>query len=257
MSASPRAVRPPAGSAGSVRHPLHESRRIRAVLFDLDGTLYVQRPVRLLMALELLTMPLFGPFAAPRRWRALAAYRRAQEQLRETSTPSTGAAAQIAAAAEAAGLPPADVEVLVDDWMMTRPLKYLRRFRAAGIDALLQFLERRGVRVGVFSDYPANAKLRALDLGGRFHPVLCSTDSEVRAFKPHPRGFLRACEIWKLPPSEVLMVGDRPDVDAAGAAAAGLPCVIIGRAAASVASNVGYLTLPSFERLRDVLDDGR
>ena len=35
------------------------------MLFDLDGTLYRQRPVRMLMAMELVTLPLQGPFTAP------------------------------------------------------------------------------------------------------------------------------------------------------------------------------------------------
>jgi putative hydrolase of the HAD superfamily len=51
----------------------------------------------------------------------------------------------------------------------------------------------------------------------------------VNAFKPHPRGFLAACEGWGWSPHEVVYVGDRCEVDAMGAAAAGMPCVIIGR----------------------------
>ena len=108
---------------------------------------------------------------------------------------------------------------------------------------------------------------RALGLSGRrrssrrwasaasFSVVLCATDPEVGAFKPHPRGFLAACERWQLDPAEVLMVGDRADVDAAGAAAAGMPCVIVGRAQASPADSSGVRLVPSLERLRHVLDD--
>ena len=36
--------------------------------------------------------------------------------------------------------------------------------------------------------------------------------------------------IWGLAPNEVLFVGDRSDVDATGAAAAGMHCAIVGRA---------------------------
>ena len=113
--------------------------------------------------------------------------------------------------------------------MLNRPLKYLQFCRAVGLDGLLAELDRLGVRTGVLSDYPAEAKLRALGLEGRFSPVLCATDPEIGAFKPSPRGFLRACAVWNLPPRDVLFVGDRVDVDAAGAAAAGMRCVIIGR----------------------------
>jgi len=236
--------------------PLDPRQRIRAVLFDLDGTLYNQAQLRFLMAIELLTMPLTGPGRAMRRWRALAAYRAAQEHLRSTGDAESVQEAQLNAAASRSGLPRVEVDRLVNDWMMTRPLKYLRRCRAAGIEALLDALAARAVMAGILSDYPADAKIAALGLAGRFSPVLCSTDREVGALKPDARGFLRASELWQIEPREVLVVGDRPDVDAAGAAAAGMPCVIIGRNAAD-AAGARYLILPSIERLRCVLDATR
>jgi hypothetical protein len=60
----------PATAGPGVRNPLDPARRIRAVLFDLDGTLYDQRRMRTLMAMELAAMLLRRPFQAPRNWRA-------------------------------------------------------------------------------------------------------------------------------------------------------------------------------------------
>lgn len=257
MSADALRIEPPPARTGSgLRNPLDPTRRIRAVLFDLDGTLYRQAPVRSLMALELLTLPLSGWLKAPKRWRALRSYRKAQEQLRATDS-RVPAAAQLAAAARRTGLPVEEVERLVDEWMLVRPLKYLRLCRAKGLEPLLTFLNQSGVRIGVLSDYPAESKLQALGLTGCFSPVLCASAPEVGALKPSPRGFLLACRSWKLPPRDVLFVGDRPDVDAAGASAAGMPCVIIGGRTWSMRSTTGYLTLRSLERLLDVLDDRR
>jgi len=226
---------------------------IRAVLFDLDGTLYRQAPMRALMALELATMPLYGLLEAPKRWHALQAYRRAQEALRGHET-AVGSGAQLGAAAAGSGLSVAEVESLVDEWMMKRPLKYLPFCRARGLDSLLEAVGRADLRAGVLSDYPAEAKLRALGLEGRFSPVLSATDPEIAAFKPSPRGYLRACEIWRLNPAQVLFVGDRAEVDAAGAAAAGMPCAIVepGRSGSETG---GYRTFPSLERLSRVLDN--
>jgi FMN phosphatase YigB (HAD superfamily) len=57
---------------------------IRAVLFDLDGTLYHREPLRILMALELAALPLRGsPAGAQRTWKALGVFRRVREELRE------------------------------------------------------------------------------------------------------------------------------------------------------------------------------
>jgi HAD superfamily hydrolase (TIGR01549 family) len=242
--------------AVSVISPLDRKQRIGAVLFDLDGTLYSQARLRSLMAVELLTLPLAGPLRAGRRWRALAAYRKAQEHLRTAAGSGSIATAQVEAAVSRSGLARTEVEQLVESWMLTRPLKYLRWCRAAGIEELLAGLARSGVRAGVLSDYPAHGKIDALGLSGRFSPVLCSTDPDIGALKPSPRGFLRASEIWRLDPREVLVVGDRPEVDAAGARAAGMPCVIIGRGSGAPAGS-GWLGLPSIERLRGVLDESR
>jgi hypothetical protein len=49
------------------------------------------------------------------------------------------------------------------------------------------------------------------------------------------------------------MVGDRVEVDAAGAAAAGMASVIIGWQRSSIALPPKCLRVPSFERLHDVL----
>jgi len=236
----------------SVRNPMNPARRVRAVLFDLDGTLYRQTPMRALMALELATLALSRPLQAPVSWRVLSEFRKAQEALRGSQS-DRGAAAQLELAARRTGMSVEQVETIVVEWMMERPLKHLPRCRAEGLLPLLDFLNHRGIKLGVFSDYPPDLKLKALGVGGRFSVVLCSTDSDIGAFKPHPRGFLAASARWQMDPSDVLVVGDRPEADAAGAAAAGMPCVIIGKYHPHNSSD--FVSLHSLERLRDVLDD--
>ena len=120
-----------------------------------------------------------------------------------------------------------EVRRIVEEWIYHRPLKYLKWCRRRGAGTFFADVQRRGIKIGVFSDYPAQEKLKALELDSYVHLVLCSTDKEINAFKPHPRGYLRACEQWGLQPHEVLYVGDRPEVDAKGAAAAGMPCIIV------------------------------
>jgi len=57
---------------------------IRAVLFDVDGTLYHQPPLRLLMAGELGTASWVrhAPWNVPRLWRMLSVFRDVREELR-------------------------------------------------------------------------------------------------------------------------------------------------------------------------------
>jgi HAD superfamily hydrolase (TIGR01549 family) len=240
-------------SEPGLRNPLHPARRVRAVLFDLDGTLYRHRPIRGLMAIELALLAVRRPLQAPVSWRVLAEFRRAQEALRSQDTSRGGAVEQLEMTAKRTGMSVDQVETIVTEWMIERPLKYLARWRADGLIPLLDFLRRRGIKTGIFSDYPPELKLQALGVAGRFSLVLCSADPEIGQFKPHPRGFLVASTRWQVHPSEVLVVGDRADADAAGAAAAGMPCVIIG--SRNPHAPVDFVSLPSLERLRDVLDD--
>jgi phosphoglycolate phosphatase/putative hydrolase of the HAD superfamily len=225
---------------------------VRAVLFDVDGTLYRQPRLRSLMGLELATLALRRPLQAPVCWRVLSEFRKAQEVLRR-GLGHCDATGQLELAARRTGLSVDQVEAIVGEWMLERPLKYLPRCRAEGLWRLLDFLRDRQIRIGVFSDYPSQSKLEALGIAGRFSLVLCSTDSEIGVFKPHPRGFLFASSRWQLDPSEVLVVGDRLDADAAGAAAAGMPCVIIGRPTPRESGE--FVSFVSLERLRNALDD--
>jgi HAD superfamily hydrolase (TIGR01549 family) len=112
---------------------------------------------------------------------------------------------------------------------MRRPLKRLRHCRRRDLLTLLEVIESRGVLAGVFSDYPTQDKLDALGVRQRFSLELCATDASINAFKPHPRGFLAACERWGIPPADVVYVGDRPSIDGAGATAAGMRASIVGR----------------------------
>lgn len=205
-------------------------RGVRAVLMDLDGTLYHQGPLRRRMARELLGMPLrAGPRTAARTLRRLRAFRSVREELR-----GLGRAAepleevQYAEPARRLRDDPGELRATVLEWMHRRPLRHLLACSRPELAGFLEAAERRGLELGVFSDYPADEKLVALGLQGRFSLSLCATQPEINAFKPHPRGFERACELWNLEPREVLYVGDRPEVDGAGARAAGMAVWIVG-----------------------------
>lgn len=226
--------------------------KTRAVLFDLDGTLYRQAPVRAAMAAELAVLPALrhGPRRASLTWRVLRTFRHVREELRSLGrADSPLEELQYTAAAERCAERPEVVRQLVTTWMFERPLRYLRPARQPGVEPAVRRLADAGLRLGVFSDYPTAAKLEALGLTRYFGLQICATDPEVNAFKPHPRGFLAACERWGLAPGEVTYVGDRADVDAVGAAAAGLPCLILG----GEGGHDGYLPLTAFARLPELV----
>ncbi|MFG1825565.1 HAD family hydrolase [Microbispora bryophytorum] len=70
-------------------------------------------------------------------------------------------------------------------------------------------------------------KLRILGVRDHFETVLCA--AELGVSKPQAAAFHAACDALKLPPGEVLYVGNEPDIDAGGAMAAGLAAVWLDR----------------------------
>ena len=203
---------------------------VRAVLFDVDGTLYSQAPVRAAMALELAASTVLRPAATFEAIRVLKSFRRTREQLRDAhDSRQTLDDRQYEACAAKLGVPADTVRRIVDEWIIRRPLKHLSRARRRDVTSCLDALAGSQVRIGALSDYPVDDKLRALGIDKYFSLRLCTTDRAINAFKPDPRGFLYACEQWGISPEEVLYVGDRPEVDGVGAAAAGTRWVIVGR----------------------------
>jgi HAD superfamily hydrolase (TIGR01549 family) len=204
---------------------------VRAVLFDVDGTLYRQRPLRRLMALEIALDAITGlsPARTAHVVRVLRTFRHTREDLRDQAA-STEALEdmQYTAVARKLGIGADLVRQVVAEWILERPLKHMTRVRRPALDTLLQTLAAHALRIGALSDYPASGKLDALGVADYFSLALCTTDPAIDTFKPNPKGFLHACHLWGADPKDVLYVGDRPEVDAVGAAAAGMRCVIIG-----------------------------
>jgi len=120
------------------------------------------------------------------------------------------------------------VQEIVEEWIMIRPLRFLRLYRRPGIEDFLKLCRDNRIKVGALSDYPTREKVKALGLGHWFNLHLCSTDPEINKFKPSPEGILVACKTWKLVPEELLYVGDQIKIDGAAAEAAGARFVLVG-----------------------------
>lgn len=126
-----------------------------------------------------------------------------------------------------------------DEWFAG----YLTHYRAAwrAFDDVLPALAALAgalpdVRLGIVTNgegEPQRAKLAAIGLTERF-PVFIAS-AEVGTRKPEPEIFLLACERLGVDPSASAHVGDRLDLDAHGAAAAGLRGVWLDRSGAGAA----------------------
>jgi FMN phosphatase YigB (HAD superfamily) len=198
------------------------ARKYDAWLVDLDGTLYAARWVRLAMAAEL---AIFGWSAL----RTLRRFRHEHEALRAelvagvvlTAEHPSPFAAQLARTSSALGVPPDRVELLVRDWMLERPGKWIRRFpRRVLLDEIRAF-RAEGGRTALVSDYPAEKKLQALGARELFDVVVASGEARSpQRLKPDPEGYLRAAKLLGIEPARCLVIGDREDADGTAARAA-------------------------------------
>jgi HAD superfamily hydrolase (TIGR01509 family) len=202
--------------------------RLKAIVFDVDGTLYRQAGLRRAMMLRLLLNLPLRPCSALPTFRALQAYRHAQELLRGTEVQGGLAAAQLRLASERCKQPEAVVTQLVDRWMEREPLPLLVRFMDPALRGFLSAARERGIRLGILSDYPAAQKLEAMGLSEFFDVVVAAQDAAVNRFKPHPSGLAEALRRLGAEPTEALYVGDRHEIDGEVARALGVPCVIVG-----------------------------
>lgn len=207
-------------------------REAPAVLFDLDGTLYRLGPMRRRMMFELTRWGLGHPLAFPRLMGALREFRSAREELRGFAEDGQALAeVQYELPAGRLGMSPEELQGLVEEWMFARPLPFLAQSAWPGLRDVLLELRGAGKRLGVFSDYAPDQKLEALGVRDLFDVTLAATDPAVNRFKPDPRGFIVGAERLGVAPGEAVYVGDREDVDGAGAAAAGMSHVMVGGAA--------------------------
>jgi phosphoglycolate phosphatase len=207
-------MQPPASALASAPPPA--SALVRAAIFDLDGTL-ADTSADLIAAAN-------AAFGAAELGAPLDAEGDRGVALR-------GGRAMLRAGLDRLGLSWTEGEL---DAHYARLLEFYRGGIAErtrlyeGVEAALDALAAAGWRLGVCTNKPAalaEALLDRLGLGGRFSALLGADSLEVR--KPDPRHLLETIARAGGTPGRAVLVGDS-ETDRAVAAAAGVPCVLVG-----------------------------
>src|SRR5207253_8751025 len=121
---------------------------VKAVILDVDGTLYRQRPVRLRMIGRLFQSYFPNPPLGLKAVQVLRAYRRAQEVLRrEPGNVANLAELQLELACRWSHTPTELARSPVTRWMEEEPLHVLPGFIRQGVEEFLIRARRRGVRL--------------------------------------------------------------------------------------------------------------
>lgn len=191
--------------------------KVKAAIFDVDGTLYCQRPVRIRMALKM------GRFFLlhPRRWREAAGiyyFRKLREQEEyRTQSPE----AQAAAAAEKAGIREnGRLDGAIRRWMFQEPLAAVAAHGRQDVLDLLRRLKREGKRIIIYSDYAPEDKLSAL--GVTADAVYYPGHGGVEELKPSEKSMKLILEKENISASDTVYLGDREEKDGRSAALMGI-----------------------------------
>lgn len=197
--------------------------QVKAIIFDVDGTLYHQKKLRFLMILEMLFYYLIHPWKF-QEIKILLDFRKEREK-RALDSVIDLENTQYDWGAQKSGVSPQKVRQVVQKWIFERPLKYLNFCRYSGIRGLYEHLSRKGIVTAIFSDYPATEKL--VKLGISANCIVSATDKNIDCLKPNPKGLFFIAETLKIPVENCLFIGDRNDRDAECAKLAGMPYLIL------------------------------
>lgn len=221
------------GSIVSMRKPFWE---YKAIVFDVDGTLYRQRGLRCAMGKKLLCYFLRHPL----RWKellALVLYRRLRENWKSEGWQNDGGRTgddretametlQYRHTAQRLHMDSGRVKETVRYWLQICPLRALRAYQDEELCALLTAARGKGKSIAAYSDYPAAEKLKVLHLEA--DAVFSSTDREINCMKPDLRAMQLILEKLGVDKDEALMIGDRYDRDGLAAKQAGMDYIILG-----------------------------
>ena len=164
----------------------------RALIVDLDGTLYYQKPVRLAILKEMLFHFWKLPdFLIVKKYRTLFE-NGISEKERLSRLPS-------------------QAPRVIREWMIERPYPYIKKNGDYELINVLMEAQARGIIVIVYSDYPVEEKLSALG----FVPDMALCSETIGRLKPDASGLKSVLTQESIVPEQCLVIGDRIDKDGA------------------------------------------
>jgi putative hydrolase of the HAD superfamily len=193
---------------------------LKAVGFDIDGTLYPDHRVRLRSILFFL-----------RNIRVFLAFSRTRRVMRmmdaEESSDRAGYESEAAVFAGQLGCTVPQAEEIRDRIVYRGWEGYFKGMRIyPGVRESLKRLKGAGLKLAVLSDFPVGRKLEYFGLADLFDAALGYPESG--RLKPRPEPFLRMADQLGADPGEIIFVGNSLPYDVRGAENAGMKGALVG-----------------------------
>lgn len=194
----------------------------KAVIFDLDGTLYDNSVLKLLV-----------PIYNAGHLRLVLAERAARKSMAGewTGTPQEVFKRLFDTISSSTDTNPQAIGQWYRESYMPSMIKAVERFchKRSWVDGVLAGLKRQGCRTACFSDYDfVEQKLRALRIDPSSFDLIIDA-AQAGGLKPCKESFAAVAAGLGVAAADTLVVGDREDTDGAGAASAGMHFLNVSR----------------------------
>lgn len=183
---------------------------LKAVIFDLDGTLYNDKLLKIFTLISFFIFSLINPKKFINDIKIIYWFRKLRHSIKNHDN-FIIEQKQYDLVADKLNLEVSLVRQRVEFWMFDLPSKFIYLCRYKGVKDLFQNLLDNNIIIVIFSDYPTKKKLQGLKL--KCDLKVSSTDIAVNRLKPDPGGIKYILKSLDLLPSQVFFIGDRNDKD--------------------------------------------
>lgn len=191
-------------------------------VFDLDGTLYDQPRLRMIMATRLATYYMLHPFRI-KELILLQHFRKVKDAWTKNSSEEE----MMEKVAADKGSDIDTVRGIVKRWIYDNPLSALSQTKDDKLIGWMGKLRSDGKKVVVLSDYPTKDKLAAL--GVEVDKEYSPEDPRIDELKPSSKGLKIVLSDQNVGCEDALMIGDRDEKDGECARGCGMDCLILPR----------------------------
>lgn len=188
-------------------------------VFDVDGTLYYQNKLRLIMGKRLLMYYLLHPL----KFKDLIIIKNFRS-LREDAKDTNGL---FDITAKKCNVSVSRVNEVIKKWIYENPIDALTASKDDTLLAIIDKLKANGKTVAIWSDYEADDKLKALQLSTDY--VYTAEQERVGELKPSPKGLNLIMSDLNVPKDKTIMIGDRMIKDGEAAKKAGCDYLILSK----------------------------